>query len=401
MAENDRARSRASSQEPEGRRTSTRRRSRKVKHSGGAKIAGALLYVLVVIGLAGILATMGWIWACDLLGLNKEYTSVIISVPESSMTEVETTDEDGEPVTVTRADMSAIVDQLKDEGLIQHKWLFKLYAWFSHADRKIVPGTYELNTEMDYRALVVNMSSSSSTRQTVDVTIPEGYSIDQVFKLLEENGVSTVRQLQEMAAEHDYAFSWLKGHEPLGDYHRLEGYLFPDTYTFYMGEDPKYVLNKMLVNFDDKMDEYLDSFTEESRYSLHDIVTIASLIEKETDGEDYGTISSVIRNRLENLDAETVGYLQIDATLVYINGGRQPTAEDRLIDSPYNTYLYQGLPPGAIANPGMKSLYAAMNPENTRYYYYVLDPATGRHVYARTLAEHQANIDRINRESGN
>ncbi len=401
MAENDRVRSRASGQEPEGRRTSARRRSRQVRHSGGAKIAGALLYVLVVIGLSGVLATVGWIWACDLLGLNKDYTSVIISVPDSSMVEVEETDEDGDPVTVTRADMSAIVDQLKDEGLIQYKWLFKLYAWFSHADRKIVPGTYELNTEMDYRALVVNMSSSSSTRQTVDVTIPEGYSLDQVFALLEERGVTTAEQLREMAATHDYAFDWLRGHEPLGDYHRLEGYLFPDTYTFYMGEDPLYVINKMLVQFDAKMDQYFAGFTEESPYSLHDIVTIASLIEKETDGQDYKTISSVIRNRLENLDAETVGYLQIDATLVYINGGRQPTEEDKLIDSPYNTYLYQGLPPGAIANPGMEALYAAMNPDNTRYYYYVLDPATGQHVFARTLAEHQANIDRINRESGN
>lgn len=402
MAENDRARSRASGRRSEGRRASGGRRSRRVKkRSGGARVAGALLYVLVVIGLAGILSTMGWIWACDLLGLNKEYASVIISVPESSMVEVETTDENGEPATATRADISAIVDQLKDEGLIEYKWLFKLYASFSHADRKIVPGTYELNTEMDYRALVVNMSSSSSTRQTVNVTIPEGYSLDQIFALLEEKGVTTVDQLQATAAEHDYAFDWLRGHEPLGDYHRLQGYLFPDTYTFYMGENPLYVINKMLVQFDAKMEEYLDSFTEESPYSLHDIVTIASLIEKETDGRDYKTISSVIRNRLENPDAETAGYLQIDATLAYINGGKQPVEEDKLIDSPYNTYLYPGLPAGPITNPGMEALYAAMNPDGAGYYYYVLDPATNEHVYARTLAEHQANIDRINRESGN
>ena len=401
MPESNRARSGRYDQEPSGRRTAARRRSRKVKHSGGARIAGALLYVLVVIGLAGIIATMGWIWACDLLGLNKDYASVIVSVPESSMVEVEITDEEGNPATASRADIDQIVDQLEEEGLVQYKWLFKLYAWFSHADRKIVPGTYELNTEMDYRALVVNMSTSSATRQTVDVTIPEGYTLDQIFSLLEENGVTTVAQLQTMAAEHDYAFDWLRGHEPLGDYHRLEGYLFPDTYTFYMGEDPKYVLNKMLVQFDAKMEDYFASFTEESPYSLHDIVTIASLIEKETDGKDYRTISSVIRNRLEHPEAETVGFLQIDATLVYINGGRQPTAEDRLIDSPYNTYLYKGLPPGAIANPGMASLKAAMDPESTRYYYYVLDPALGEHVFARTLAEHQANIDRISRESGN
>ncbi len=396
----------ASGQESSGRRVSARKRSQRAKHTGGAKVAGAILYVLVVIGLAGIIATMGWIWACDLLGLNKEYTSVTINVPVSSMVEVETTDDNGKPVTETRADMDSIVDELKEEGLIQYKWLFKLYAWFSHADRKIVPGTYELNTEMDYRALVVNMSTSSATRQQIDVTIPEGYTLDQIFNLLADSGVTTVEQLQEMAATHDYAFSWLKGHEPLGDYHRLEGYLFPDTYTFYLGEDPLYVINKMLVQFDAKMDEYLGTFTEDSEYSLHDIVTIASLIEKETDGTDYGKISSVIYNRLENLDAETVGFLQIDACLVYINGGKEPTLADREIDSPYNTYKYQGLPPGPIANPGIKALEAAMDPEDTNYYYYVLDPHGGEdgspaHVFAHTFAEHQANIDRISRESGN
>ena len=92
------------------------------------------------------------------------------------------------------------------------------------------------------------MGSSSSTRQVTDVTIPEGYTIDQVFALLDERGVTSVENLRDMAANYDYAFDWLRD-RPLGDYHRLEGYLFPDTYTFEMGENPKYVINKMLVNF--------------------------------------------------------------------------------------------------------------------------------------------------------
>ena len=137
---------------------------------------------------------------------------------------------------------------------------------------------------------------------------------------------------------------------------------------------------------------------EESQYSLHDIVTIASLIEKETDGVDYRNISSVIYNRLANPAAETAGYLQIDATLVYINGGNLPTEADKAIDSPYNTYLYQGLPAGPISNPGMASLMAAMNPESTGYYYYVLNPETGEHEYTRTYAEHTALVQRY---SGN
>ena len=300
--------------------------------------------------------------------------------------------------------MDSIVDMLEEDGLIQYKFLFKLYAQFSHAEDKIAPGTYELDTEMDYHALVSNMGSASATRQTVDVTIPEGYTADQIFALLEKEGVSTVEKLQDMAAEWDYAFDWLQD-IPLGDYHRLEGYLFPDTYKFEMGENPKYIINKMLVNFDAKMDEYMAQYSgEDAQYSLHDIVTIASMIEKETDGtnneehNDYRSIASVIYNRLENPEAETVGLLQIDATLVYINGGRVPTEADKSINSPYNTYMYQGLPAGPISNPGMTSLLAAMNPADTSYFYYVLNPETKQHEYSRTYAEHQALLDQF---SGN
>ena len=381
----DRTRQSASQPQRERGRQSRPRKSAKRRRSAKARVAGAFLYVLFVIGASAILATLGWVWACDLLGLNKEYASVIVKIDDN-----------------TRLD--SIVDLLEEKGLIEYKFLFKLYARFSHAEDKIAPGTYELDTEMDYHALVSNMGSSSATRQVTDVTIPEGYTLDQIFTLLEERGVSTVDKLQDMAANWNYAFDWLQD-IPLGDYHRLEGYLFPDTYTFQMGENPKYIINKMLVNFDAKMDQYMANYAgEDAQYSLHDIVTIASLIEKETDGtnnderNDYKSIASVIYNRLENPGAETVGYLQIDATLVYINGGNIPTEADKSIDSPYNTYLYQGLPAGPISNPGMTSLLAAMEPASTRYYYYVLNPETGQHEYSRTYAEHQALLSRY---SGN
>ena len=351
------------------------------KRSAASRIAGAFLYVLLVIAGSAALSTVGWVWACDLLGLNKELVSTEITINDDT-------------------DFNAIVDQLEQKGLIEYKFLFKLYAAFSHAEDKIAPGTYELNTEMDYHALVSNMGASSATRQETDITIKEGLTIDQVFQLLADRGVTSVDKLQDMAANYDYAFDWLRD-RPLGDYHRLEGYLFPDTYTFELGENPKYVINKMLVNFDTKMDEYMDQFSAEGAvYSLHDVVTIASMIEKETDGEDYRTIASVIYNRLTNPAAETVGYLQIDATLVYLNGGKVPTAADREIDSPYNTYKYQGLPAGPISNPGMTSLLAAMEPESTNYYFYVLNPETKRHEFTRTYAEHDALVQRYQGNGG-
>ena len=121
----------------------------------------------------------------------------------------------------------------------------------------------------------------------------------------------------------------------------------------------------------------------DSGRTIHEVLTVASMIEKETDGEDRGKIASVIYNRLNNpgASAGTNGYLQIDATLAYLNGGKVPTEADKSIDSPYNTYLYPGLPPGPIANPGLESIKAAMEPESTSYYYYTLGDDDKHHFF--------------------
>jgi UPF0755 protein len=137
----------------------------------------------------------------------------------------------------------------------------------------------------------------------------------------------------------------------------------------------------MLVNFDQKYTDDLRKKVEQSGYSIREILTIASLIEKETDGTDWRKISSVIYNRLNNPSASTAGYLQIDATLAYLNGGQIPTEADKSIDSPYNTYLYKGLPAGPIANPGLEAIQAALNPEKTSYYYYALGDDNVHHFF--------------------
>lgn len=363
-------------------------RQRKKRRSVAARISGGLLYVLFVIGISAALATVAWLWAGDVLALNKTELSASVTLPESIFTDTEveekTSGDDGvETVTkktIKMADLDYVTDLLAEKGLIQYKFLFKLFARFTHSDQDISAGTYELNTNMDYRALLLNISRNSSARMEIEVTIPEGYTVDQIFALLEKEGVASVEDLESMAATWDYKFDWLQRHVPLGDYHRLEGYLFPDTYKFYAGDDPKYVINKMLVNFHNKMSGYFEQI-EESGHTLAEIVNIASMIQRETDGTDEKRIASVIYNRLNNNEGGTHGYLQIDATLVYINGGNVPTEADKAIDSLYNTYMYPGLPQGPIANPGMASLYAAMTPENTAYYYYVLGDDNLHHFF--------------------
>lgn len=357
----------SSSRQPR-RREETQRSSNTRRRKKRSSLSGAAIYAIFVIGVSALLACIGWVAANDVLALNK---------PEKTAT-----------ITITNDDsFGDVAEKLKDEGLIEYKFLFNLFATFTRSKDDVVAGTFTLNTDMDYRALLSGMSANSATRATVTVTIPEGYTVDQIFTLLEEKGVASVEDLQDMAANHDYAFSFLQDLE-LGDYHRLEGYLYPDTYEFTTPQNPLYVINKMLVRFDEQFTDAMRQEVADSGRTIHEIITIASMIEKETDGNDRADIASVIYNRLNNPSGGTQGYLQIDATLAYINGGKVPTEADKSIDSPYNTYLYKGLPAGPISNPGLESIKAAMNPNSTSYYYYALGD-DGVHHFFKTLREQQ------------
>ena len=340
------------------------RRSSRRRGSSGRAASFAVLYVVGVIGASVLLACLGWIAANDVLALNKEEKTVTITITEDES-------------------FGDVVNRLKDEGLIEYKWLFRLFAAFTGGDDKVTMGTYTLNTDMDYRALLAGMSMSSATKGEVTLTIPEGYTVSQIFQLLEDNGVSTVEDLEEQAANHDYAFSFLQD-IPLGESNRLEGYLFPDTYKFYMGEDPKYVINKMLVNFDSRVTDEIRAQIEETGYSIRELLTIASMIEKETDGTDRANIASVIYNRLNNPSGGTAGFLNIDATIQYVLPEGEVVSEEdyHTVQSPYNTYENKGLPPGPIANPGMESIMAALNPNSTNYYYYALGDDDLHHFFS-------------------
>ena len=371
-------------QSREGSERTTRRKRRKKK---GFSLLGTLLYVAFVIGISTLLAAVGWVAANDVLALNKAEHSAIITLPEDIFTEKEVKVETGdgtETKTIEVVDLDYVADQLKENGIIEFKLVFRLFSVFSNAEEKMAPGTYQLDTDMDYRAIVTNLGSNSASRQLATVTIPEGYTVDQIFQRLEESGVSTVEKLRDMAATHDYAFSFLQ-EIPLGDYHRLEGYLFPDTYEFYMGEDPVNVLNKTILRFDEIFTEEMRADIEAAGHTIHEAVLIASMIEKETDGGDQAEIASVIYNRLDDPTSETAGFLNIDATILYATGG---TTVDTAADTPYNTYTHTGLPPTPIASPGVDALRAAVYPEDTNYYFYALGD-DGVHHFFSTSREQQ------------
>ena len=332
-----------------------------------------LLYVCCVLAASVLLAVGAWLCADDVLALTKPNRKMTVTIAENASID-----------DVTRA--------LHDNGLVNYPWLFKFYCWYSHAEQKIEPGTYTLNNIYDYHALVNAMRETSQQRSTVEVTIPEGYECKDIFALLAEQGVCSTDKLEAAAADYEFDYAFLQG-LPYGDKNRLEGYLFPDTYEFYVKENADSALSRLLANFQDRIvdDPDLAPLIANSSYSLKEIVIMASLIEKETDGTDRTLISSVIHNRLENV-GETAHLLQIDASLVYA-AGREITEDDyQTLDSPYNLYTHQGLPPTAIANAGKASIQAALQPDDTNYYFYVLNPDTQRHVFSRTLSEHNANL---------
>lgn len=356
-----------------------------------------ILWVVIVVGASVILAGQGWKWANDLCALNKTYLEATVEIPEEWIVGTEQiTDDDGDVTEYTVYDIEKVANELKEKGLIDYPWLFKLFNVVYHGERKVVQGTYTLNTDMDYMALIRGMKGvKGGAAVTVDISIPEGYSVQQIIALLAENGVASVEDLTDAAANYvfdDYAFV---DNENLGSITRLEGYLYPDTYNFYVGGKATTALNSMLSNFNNRIyanAELSDAFDAAAAagYDMEDIITIASLIEKETDGSDRANISSVIYNRLENA-GETAYFLQIDAALVYA-AGREITQTDYTgLNSPYNLYQHTGLPPTPIANPGLASIRAALYPADTNYYFYALG-TDGKHIFNETLAGHNKTL---------
>ena len=352
------------------------------KRKKGEGLFGIPNMLATVVWLALILAIgvtagrMLWLCASDVLAFGRPNQVVTINIYESD-------------------DMDAIIEKLHKNGLIRYKGLFKLYADISDAQEDIKPGVYDLNTRYDYHALV-NFMSPKSNRGVVEVTIPEGYTCAQIFDLLEENRVCTARDAANYAATGELNEYWFLEGVERGTTNCLEGYLFPDTYEFYKNSTPREALQRMLNNFENRFSEemraQIDVLNEEltGNYTVREITIVASLIEKESAAPaESPKVAGVIYNRLFNWDSPA--YLNIDASIVYAQGGVAETIDTNL-DSPYNTYTNVGLTPGPISNPGLASLRAALNPESHDYYYYVLNPSTGMHQFSESLAQHNAYI---------
>ncbi|MEA4940993.1 Endolytic murein transglycosylase [bioreactor metagenome] len=333
-------------------------------------------YVLFVLLTSVLVAGVGWLLINDFCAFSKADVTTTIQV---------TADDN----------LKSIAGKLHDAGLIQYKWFFRFFGGLADANNKIGIGSYEVNSEMDYMALINAMHNSSGgmNTDTVRITIPEGYTVKQIIALLAKNGVNTEANLTQAAQTATFSYDFIDNSS--NDISRLEGYLFPDTYDFYVNEKPESALRRLISNFTTKMDDDMMAQVEASGHSLKEIVTVASLIEKETAGSDQKTIASVIYNRMADTGSHgTYGMLQVDASLLYALPDHEGaiTNDDKKVDSKYNLYKYKGLPPTPIANPGLTSLEAALEPESTNYYFYALGK-DGTHHFSSTLKEHNDFIN--------
>lgn len=273
---------------------------------------------------------------------------------------------------------------LEKQGLIKNALAFRLYARYTGKDVAIMAGEYRLSPEMSVTELLDKLTGGQVV--TYPFTVPEGYNIRQITDLLVEKDFVNRDKFMEVIKGTQFNYEFLR--DIPGGEKRLEGYLFPATYRIVKGTLEQEIVDMMLKRFEQEVTpDYLEK-AKALGLSLHQAVTLASIIERETKrDEERPVVAAVMINRMRKGMR-----LEVDATVQYALGENKKRLfyKDLKVDSPYNTYKIQGLPPGPIASPGRPSLQAAVNPAQVDYLYYVVS-TDGKHVFSKTLEEHNRN----------
>ncbi len=293
-----------------------------------------------------------------------------------------------------------IAQRLYSQGLISAALPFVLYARFTGKEKNFLAGEYVLPSNLSIRSLAQALTSGEYLDPGRLITIPEGWGLREIGEYLERQGVAQAEELWKITgfpAVADYAlanlpqpkdfsldFPFLKD-RPSGV--SLEGYLFPDSYRILKTDNLEKITRAMLANFAKKISPDIMEAMERNNHPLFEIVTMASIIEREIPLEqDRPVAAGILWKRLK-----TGMPLQVDSSVNYVTGGksRALSAQELAIASPYNTYTHRGLPPGPIANPGLSALRAASYPQDSPFWYF-LSKEDGETVFSKTLAEHVA-----------
>lgn len=352
---------------------------KKIKKSFGGGIAAG--YLAFIIAATIILSYIGLTCVGDMLAINRSENPVNVDIPDG-------------------ASYSDVIDVLSKNGLIKRKAFCKVFTNYrGFDDETYLSGNYTLTKDMGVEGMLMHVMEAPVSAEASEVSIPEGMTISQIFERLQKNDVCDATKLYAAARTPSTysSFDFLTDITPSEDrYLVLEGYLFPDTYQFYVDADPNYVFRKFLENFENKWEDEYDARAEKFGLSRDEIITIASIIQKEAaDEEQMKIISSVIHNRLS--DRANYPTLGCDCTSIYITNYVTPVVGEvqgaKYLDA-YNTSAIQGLPPGPICNPGMAAIKAALYPEDTGYYFFAHDKS-GKIYLAETFSEHKNNLVKI------
>lgn len=357
------------------------------------------VWLVMVIIMGVVLSQVIMVGVNDMLAINREENPKVVKI-----------------TIPPNADMEQIGQILQEKGVIERADYFVMYANMTSSIEGFHSGEYLIETDKDYEAIINFLQSNINRTDIVTVQITEGMNILEIADKLKKEGViSDVQAFLKVcnSNEFDSSYPFLKEIKNTKERkYKLEGYLFPDTYDFYINEDPIDVVSKMVNNFENKVyytrDKYLDSdkmvtldkLVKDSGYTMDEIITIASIIQAEAaNKEDMYNISSIIHNRLENGAEHGVAQLNCDCTVYYPYREYEDVPESirDTYKSTYNTFTFNGLPPGPICNPSLEAILAAIGPNDTNYYFFchaVTDEGSIPY-YASTLADHEYNLTLI------
>ncbi len=288
----------------------------------------------------------------------------------------------------TGAGTAEIARTLSENHIIRHPLWFRAISKLGGHDGSYQSGTYTLYEGTGYGQLF-DFLKHAPAPEGVTVTIPEGFELRQIADRLEKAGLINPERFYELVEKGEFDYDFVKKLPKREN--RLEGYLFPDTYTFPKNVDEKIIIDRMLARFDEVYTEEYRARAKELSMTDDQVITLASVIEREAQGDhDRDAVAGVFHNRLKST---SYPYLESCATVQYILKERKAvlSVADTKIDSPYNTYRNPGLPIGPIASPGAEAIHAALYPQEHDYLFFVLD-SSGTHRFAKTFEEHQENM---------